>query len=193
MKRWTTLLGRWGTVLISIGFALLLVSFIPSTQLGIVGGSGRIPPEFSFDVFERVLTPQQSLEVTINASSTLNVYILEVGTQTIYDWINGELNATALEEFLKENPESIGRLKEIRDGKIDYFPTKVTNATLLFLNPSSEAVNYDFEVSVKAIVAPGIKVRNQAQWIIPIGFVLATPWIAQLWKEKIKHSWRDST
>lgn len=188
MKRWTTLLGRWGTVLISIGFALLIVSFIPSTQLGTVGGSGRIPPEFSFDVFERVLTPHQSLEVTINASGTLNVYILEVGTQTIYDWINGELNVTTLEEFLKENPESIGRLKEIRDGKIDYFPTKVTNATLLFLNPSSEAVNYDFEVAVKAIVAPGTKVRNQAQWVIPIGFVLAMPWIAQLWKEKTKHS-----
>jgi hypothetical protein len=187
MKRWIIFLSRGGSVLISIGLALLLVSFIPSAQLGTVGGSGRIPPEFFFDLFERVLTPQQGLEVTINASSTLNVYILEVGTQTIHDWINGVWNVTNLEEFLNGNPDSIGQQKEMREGKIEYIPTKVTNATLLFSNPSSDAVNYDFEVSITAIVAPGIKIRNLAQWIIPIGFVLALPGIAQLWKEKTTH------
>jgi hypothetical protein len=202
MKRWKIILGRGGTVLISIGLALLLASFIPSAQLGTVGGSGRIPPEFFFDMFERVLTPQQGLEVTINASGTLNVYILEVGTQTIHDWISEHYseqeppfydynNVTSLEEFLKGNPDSIGRQKEMREGKIEYIPTKVTNATLLFSNPSSEAVIYDFTVSIRAIVAPGAKVRNLAQWVIPIGFVLALPGIAQLWKEKTTHQ-RDN-
>jgi hypothetical protein len=187
MKRWTLLLGRGGTVLISIGLALLLVSFIPSAQLGTVSGSGRAPPEFFFDMFERVLTPQQGLEVTINASGTLHVYILEVSTQTIHDWISDVWNVTNLEEFLTGNPNAIGRQKEMREGKIEYIPTKVTNATLLFSNPSAEAINYEFEVSLKAIVAPGTKVRNLAQWGIPIGFVLALPWIAQLWKEKTPH------
>ena len=197
MKRGIILLGRGGTLLISIGLALLLASFIPSAQLGTVGGSGRIPPEYFFDTFERVLTPQQGLEVTINASDTLNVYILEVNPQTIYDWITEHYseqepfyyynNVTSLEEFLKENPDSIGQQEDMLEGKIEYIPTKVTNATLLFSNPSSEAVSYDFEVSIIAIVAPGAKVRNIAQWIIPIGFVLDLPGIAQLWKEKTTH------
>jgi hypothetical protein len=187
MNRGTILLGRGGTVLLSIGLALLLVSFLPSAQLGTVGGSGRVPPDFFFDLFERVLTPQQGLEVTINASSTLHVYILEVSTQTIRDGIPGVWNVTNLDAFLTGNPDSIGRQQELRDGTIAYIPTKVTNATLLFSNPSAEAVDYDFEVSLQAIVAPGMKVRNQAQWIIPIGFVLALPWIAQLWKGKTTH------
>jgi hypothetical protein len=187
MNRWTLLLGRGGTVLISIGLALLLVSFLPSAQLGTVGGSGRVPPDFFFDLFERVLTPQQGLEVTINASGTLNVYILEVSTQTLHDGITGVWNVTNLDAFLTGHPDAIGRQQALRDGTIEYIPTTVTNATLLFSNPSSEAVDYDFEVSIQAIVAPGTKVRNHAQWLLPIGFVLALPWIAQLWKEKTTH------
>jgi hypothetical protein len=197
MKRWIIFLGRGGTVLIAIGLALLLVSLIPSAQLGTFGGSGSNVPEMFQTPFERVLTPQQGLEVTITANDTLTVYILEVSTQTLYDWISEhyseqekpfyDLDVTRLEEFLEANPDAMGWQGEIREGKIGYIPTKVTNATLIFSNPSSDYIIWDYEASITAIVAPGTKVRNLAQWAIPIGFVLALPWLTQLWKEKTTH------
>jgi len=199
MKRWIIFFGRGGTVLMSIGFALLLVSLIPPAQLGSSKGGGWIGLKMFQTYFERVLTPQQGLEVTINASGTLTVYILEVSIQTLYDWISEHYseqetpfydynNVTRLEEFLEANPDSIGLQKEMREGKIEYIPTKVTNATLVFSNPSSVSVEYMYEASLTAIVAPGTKVRNLAQWTIPIGFVVALPWLAQVWKKKSMRS-----
>jgi len=194
MKRWMIFIGRGGTVLVAIGFALLLVSLFPSAQLVSTGGSGSIIPEMFQTPFERVLTPQQGLEITISANGTLTTFILEVSSQTIYTWIGDYnvhawmQNVTNLEEFLEANPDSIGLKKEISEGKIDYIPTKVTNATLILSNPGSERINWEFEASITAIIAPGAKVRNLAQWTIPIGFVLALPWLVQLWREKTMHA-----
>ena len=194
MKRWIIFLGRGGTVLIAIGLALLLVSLIPSAQVGSFAVSGWVifPKRFETS-FEGVLTPQQGLQVTITANDTLTVYILEVRAYTLYEWINehhpepyvGSLfNVTNLEEFLEANPNSIGWQKEMREGKIEYVPTKVTNATLIFSNPSSDDITVEYVGSITSLVAPGTKVRNLAQWTIPIGFILTMPWLANLWKEK---------
>jgi hypothetical protein len=199
MKRWIILLGRGGTVLIAIGLALLLVSLIPSAQLGSFAGGGWVifPKRFEAS-FEDILTPQQGLQVTITTNDTLTVYILEVSIQTLYDWISEHQleqgmtppdfsNVTNLEAFLEANPDSIGWQGEIRNGKIEYVPTKVTNATLIFSNPSSDYITVEYEGSITALVAPGTKVRNLAQWTIPIGFALTLPWLTQLWKEKTTH------
>lgn len=194
MKRWIIFLGRGGTVLIAIGLALLLVSLIPSAQLGSFTVSGWViyPKRFETS-FEGVLTPQQGLRVTITANDTLTVYILEVRASTLYEWINEhhpekemtfDFNVTNLEEFLEENPNKIGWQEEMQEGEIEYVPTKVTNATLVFSNPSSNYIRVDYEGSMISLVAPETKVRNLAQWAIPIGFVLALPWLTQLWKEK---------
>ena len=72
MKRWTIFLGRGGTVLIAISLALLLVSLIPPAQLGTSGGGTLIHPKtFWPSYFERLLTPQQGLQVTMTANGTL--------------------------------------------------------------------------------------------------------------------------
>lgn len=188
MKRWMIFIGRGGSVLVAIGFALLLVSLFPSAQLVSTGGSGSIVPGMFETNFERVLTPQQGLEITISANGTLTIFILEVSSQTIYTWIGDYNNITGLEEFLEANPDSIGLRKEMSEGKIDYIPTKVTNATLILSNPGSKRINWELEASITAIIAPGTKVRNLAQWTIPIGFVLALPWLVQLWREKTMHT-----
>ena len=186
MKRWIIFLGRGGTVLLSIGFALLLVSLFPSAQLVSTGGSGSTIPEMFETHFEHVLTPQQGLEITITADGTLTVYLLEVSSQTIYNWIGGYNTSIArLEEFLEANPGSIGLYREMSEGEIEYIPTKVTNATLILSNPSSERINWEFEASITAMLAPSTKVRSLSLWTIPIGFVLALPGLVQLWKERI--------
>jgi len=189
MKRWIIVLGRGGTVLVSIGLALLLVSFIPSAQLATQSGKTAVPPNWVQDVNEQILTPQQGLQITVTANGTLDVYILEVSSQVLHQGVDDDfLNVTDLEKFLKTNPSLIGWHNEVSNGIIEheYVPTKVTNATLVFSNPSSEYVPVDFEFSLTSRIAPGDKVRNLAQWAIPIGFVLALPWLTQMWKRRIK-------
>jgi hypothetical protein len=187
MKRWIIFLGRGGTVLVAVGLALLLVSFIPSSQLTTHGGSTAIPPKWGQPLFEQILTPQQALQITITANGTIDAYILEVSSQFLYQGVNNDfLDITDLEKFLEANPSSVGWYDKVNNEtkKDEYTPTKVTNSTLVFSNPSSEYIPVDFEVSITSQIAPGTKVRNLAQWIIPVGFILSLPWITQIWKRK---------
>ena len=187
MKRWIIFVGRGGTVLLTIGLALLLVSFIPSARLTSEGGTTAVPPNWVQDFIEQILTPQQGLQITVTANGTLDVYILEVSSQVLYQDLEFNfLNVTGLEKFLEVNPSVIGWHNEVNNGTIEfeYVPTKVTNATFVVSNPSSEYVPVDFEVSITSRVAPGTDVRNLSQWAIPIGFVLSLPWLTQMWKRK---------
>jgi len=199
VRRWRIILGRGGTILLAIGLALLLVSLIPAAQIGNFSGTWIVQPE-RFDTpytpfSERVVTPQQGLHITATANSTLNVYLLEVKSQTIYRWINehhlepiDSSNVTYLEEFLTSNPESIGWQNEIPNENIEfeYVPTKITNTTLVFSNPSSHFIHVEYEGSITALVAPRSKVQTLAQWTIPIGFVLALPWLIDLWRVRTR-------
>lgn len=195
MKRWIILLGRGGTVLLTIGLALLLVSVIPASQIGSFSGTWNVNPKRfeaskpNAPIFEAVLTPQQSLRLTITANGTLNVYLLEVKSQTIYAWINehhtgpiDSSNVTYFEEFLEANPQLIGWQNEVHNDKLkfEYAPTKITNTTLVLSNPSLDFVRIEFEGSILSQVAPTGKVQTLAQWTIPMGFVLALPWLIDL-------------
>ena len=189
MKRWIIFLGRGGTVMASIGLALLLVSFIPSGQIGTQGGKTAVPPKWVQPSFEQVLTPKLGLEIKVTVNGTLNVYILKVSYEVLYQ--GGEddfLNITDFEKLLKTNPSLIVWHNEINNETInhEYVPTKVTNATLVFSNPSSEYVPVDFEVTLTSRIAPEIEVRNLAQWVIPIGILFSLPWLTQIWKSKTK-------
>jgi hypothetical protein len=189
MKRWIIFLGRGGTVLIAVGLALLLVSFIPSTQIATQGGKTAIPPKWVQPSFEQILTPQEGLQITVNTTGIINMYILEVSSQVLYQGVNDDfLNLTSLEKFLEANPNSIGWYTKINNEtlKHEYVPTKVTNSTLVFSNPSSEYVPVDFEASITSQIAPGTTVRNLAQWVIPIGFIFSLPWITQILRKKNK-------
>ena len=200
MKRWMTFLGRGGTVFITMGLALLLVSRMPSDPLASAHFYTVIPPKVSQRAnlqfyshgqpsqpsYEILLTPQQGLRILIWTNGTTDAYILEVNSQIFYQWVGDDiLNVTDLEEFLEANPSVIGWSGEAHNGYIEheYVPTKVTNATLVFSNPSSEYVRVDVEVTHISRLAR-IKTRNLAQWGIPLGFVLSLPWLTQMWRRK---------
>ena len=204
MTRWMIFLGRGGTVLISIGLALLLVSLLPPAQQYISFPPIDVPPKkvsllsnlqlySSIDhepqSYEILLTPQEGLQIELYANCTIDVYILEVSLQVLYQWVDDDfLSVTDLEEFLEANPSVIGWSDEVHNGTIieyEYVPTKVTNATLVFSNPSSEYVKVHGNVDLMSHLA-GFKVRNLAQWAIPIGFVLFLPWLTQMWKRKTR-------
>jgi hypothetical protein len=143
------------------------------------------------------LTPQQGLKIKMTFSGTLNVYLLEVSTQTLYDWIRMHhpeqnmtypnfFNVTRLEEFLEANPNSISWQTQMLEGTVEYTPTRVTNATVILSNPSSDNVRVEYDGSIMSLVAPGTKVRTLALWAIPIGFVLALPWLIDAWRTKVR-------
>jgi hypothetical protein len=187
MKRWKNLLGRGGTVLISISLALLLVSLIPRTELGSSMGTMPVSPDAVFTPYSRTLTPQQGLRVKVTVEGVLNVYLLELG--------NGEppgtnmrfANSTELLDFLETNQSLIiwsSPKLENESFERSYSPTKVTNATIVLYNPSSDQTQLDWEITLTSSVAPGEKVRTIAYWAAPIGILLAIPWLAEIWKHR---------
>jgi len=186
MKRWTNVLGRGGTVLIAISLALLLVSLIPQINLGTSAGRMPVLPEQVFATGSRVLTPQQGFQVKVTVEGTINVYLLEVGSEEPYSESMLFADAAELQEFLEANPNLIIWDYNLEDGYFEryYAPTKVMNATLVFYNPSSADAILDYEVTLTSTVAPGEKVRNIAYWAAPIGIILALPWLLNMWKQR---------
>ena len=200
MKRWIIFLGRGGTVLVALGLALFLVSLIPPVSFGTFGGSdyveARLFKPLSYFEYTSTLTPKQALKVELTFNGTLDVYLLEVSTQALYDWIHEHhpeqqmmypaYNVTMLEEFLMANPNSISWQGEMRQGEIEYAPTKVTNATLVLSNPSPDLITVDYEGTITISFAPEAKVRTLALWTIPLGFVFALPWLIDTRRIKVK-------
>ena len=189
MKRWTTVLGRVGTVLIAISLALLLVSLIPQLQLSTAKGSMPIPPEQVQIAFNsQNLNPQQEVQVAVTVEGTLTVYLLEISIEL--QFANGTFdygfNSTDLQEFLSEHPDRIIWEPEVENGdyKRSYTPTRVMNAAVVFYNPSSETAYVEYDVALKSSLAPRDKVRTIAYWAAPTGIILATPWFLNVWKQR---------
>ena len=94
-KRWITLLGRLGTVLIVIGLALALLSLVPPQK--VLGSDFMGSPIIQSETFltpfysSEVLTPQRSLQVTIEANNSVMAYLLKVGKDYLYSWIRDNL------------------------------------------------------------------------------------------------------
>jgi hypothetical protein len=194
MKRWASLLGRGGTVLIAISLALLTISIIPPLQTGSFSATTPVGAKsFKISPLDMVMSPQRGWQVTVTANSTLDVYILEVSAQALgtsepQQGPPSDYPVATLEEFLETNPDSIGRHEEISEGRITYSPTKVTNATLIFSNPGLHNIAVDYEGKILTFIAPATRLQNISLWITPIGFILAIPWLSSLWKQRKKPS-----
>ena len=191
MKRWTTVLGRVGTVLIAISLALLLVSLIPQIQMSRSEGSGPLSPGGIRVVFnQQYLNPQQEVQVAVTVEGTLNIYFLEITLELEFTTTAGfgyGFNSTDLQEVLQEHPEQIIWEHEVENGDYErsYTPTRVMNATVVVYNPpNSESAYLEYNVALQSSVAPGDKVRTIAYCAAPIGIVLAIPWFLNSWKQR---------
>jgi hypothetical protein len=208
MKRWSILLGRTGTTVIAIGLALFLVSLIPPTTInglgynvGMVSSTGPAPnigyaSNAWGAVYEGVLTEPQTLHVTIAANATLNIYILEVSSSTIDDWINqtysGSVdfsNVTYLDQFLDSHPSIIGWQGEINNGTIafEYTPRRIVDILLVVSNHSSDPVGISsYQLLWFSSVAPASKVQTLSEFAIPIGVAFTLPYLGNQLKAKKK-------
>jgi hypothetical protein len=212
MKRWAILLERIGTTVIAIGLALFLVSLIPPTAInglsynwGVVYSNGfstgpgpniGYPSNAWGTVYWGVLTEPQTLHVNIAANASLNVYILEVSSSTIDDWINqtysGSVdfsNVTYLDQFLDSHPSVIGWQGEINNGTIafEYTPRRIVNISLIVSDHSLEPVGISaYELLWFSSVAPVSKVQTLSEFAVPIGVAFTLPYLGNLLKAKKK-------
>ncbi len=194
MNRWVLLLGRTGTVLLAVTGALLLVSLLPS---GSLGGSSEyvspIPEEGFLPVSVQSLTPQQSIRMTVRTDSTIQLYLLEVDSSVMFEWIfnhtipgSSQFNITNLENFLREYRPSIALNKTISNEtfEYEYFPTAVTDVTIIVANPSQGQASVSFRSSTTAQLVPSARVLSLAWWTLGVGAILAFPWAFGLMRSR---------
>jgi len=207
VKRWPIVLGRCGTVLLAVGLALLLVSLIPSVQLGSstmtvesVGANGWWGDNLQSLTSQPTLTPEQTLHITVNITGTVNVTLVGTTVEAIMTWIgNIQPNVTDLfnvsyfDEFVKSNPTMIVWQHELNNATIDYdyIPTDVIstdqiNMSLIASNYGSNPVIVQYIGSVEGGVAPTMKVQTLYEFAIPIGAALTLPWLNELARTRRK-------
>jgi hypothetical protein len=186
MKRWATVLGRVGTVLVAISLALLLVSIIPQIQMFSSVGGGPLSPGGSSVVFNQPnLTPQQEVELAVTVEGKATVYLLEMNIEL--QMVNGTFDYAFDVTDLQENPDLIIWEHEVenQEYKRSYTPTRLMNATIVVYNkPDSEIAYLECEVTLTSALAPKEKVRNIAYFAAPIGIILAIPWLLNFWKQR---------
>lgn len=185
MKRPIVVLGRFGTVLIIIGLAMIIISLIPAAQTHNFSGIKDIKPKrFSSwpssplnMPYSLVLTPQQSLHVAVKVNTTITVYLLDVNATYLTEQTGDD--SSKLVQFL-ETHDIVLWQKEVVNREIElkeYVPPKVVNALLVFSNLGSETAYIEYEGSISSLIAPTKRVQTPAIWLISIGIVLAIPWL----------------
>ncbi len=202
MKSSLGLLSRVGTVAVAVGLALLLVSFIPPARTSSFSSSvpvfpltfrtmtPSLPPlPLNITVFNpfSTLTPQQELKVDITCNGTLEVYLLKQDSIAFQNKIGNASNASLLNDYIQANPSIVGLEKQItQEGAIDYVPTEIVNATVVFSNPSQNIVSASWQGSVYSLLGPASKAQLLAEVLIPIGVILALPWFIGMAKSRRK-------
>jgi hypothetical protein len=192
-----------------VGLALLLVSLIPSGQLGSSTSGGQFVTAtgigwWDFELrglsAQPTLTPQQTLHITLNITGAVNVTLIDTTLQAILNWINnihGNMsdwwNITYFDEFVKSNPTMIVWQREVDNGTLDYdyVPTDVVsvdqlNMSLVVSNDGSNPAGVQYTGSVESGVAPTVKVRTLSEFAIPIGVALTLPWLNELARARRK-------
>lgn len=194
MNRLMVLAGRFGTVIIAVSLALLLVSVLPTQEHVITYNTSRLPPSrFHLFGFPLTLNPKQGVGVTMNSSDELTVYVVQSNYSYIMDWLQNNSagnqsliwDTNMLEAFFGNHTDVISyQINVTGEAEFKYTPTTVEQAMLIFANYGNVIVTYEYRVSQIISVAPSVKILTAAETIIPIGLVLTAPWLFSLWREK---------
>jgi len=84
--RWITLLWRIGTVALAIGLALLVAWLIPSSAEYPYRMSRHIEPEQYMTGGLEAYSPQNGLQISVNATDEVRVYLLGVSSLELDNW-----------------------------------------------------------------------------------------------------------
>jgi hypothetical protein len=199
MKRSLSLLGRIGTVIIFVSIAILLSSGIGPIAINGSSSSGTIPAN-SFNILQgplftpypistslQNLTPQNKVEISLNATSSVNAYLMEGNRSVLENWIRANhpeqpINSSqspktaVLGEFIQANPSLILWQGQGENIRLDYMPSQIMNLTVIVSNQNGGSVNIKYSVNVDYGFASISRMRSVAIWILPIGLLCALPW-----------------
>ncbi|HEY4675365.1 MAG TPA: hypothetical protein VIH48_04845 [Candidatus Bathyarchaeia archaeon] len=195
MKRWINFIGRIGTVAIAVGLAILIAYLIPPITMGGQSSTaGPIPmPSENFLIQQSsALSPQSGIRFTLATNGTLDMYGFEMGTSQIYEWLNSHAHQNQTELFLdfKDQYASLlvmQRQVPVGNSRIEHVPTKVENVTFFFVNPSqTQTVEFSWRTELLQTIAPKGNLLLAIGVTVPIGLILATPWLLSFAKPKRK-------
>jgi len=193
MKRWINFIGRIGTVTIAVGLAILIAYLIPPITMGGQSSTaGPIPmPSENFLVQQSsALSPQSGIRFTLATNGTLDMYGFEMDTAQIYEWLNSHARQNQTELFLDFKDQHTNLLVMQRqvpagNSRIEYVPTKVENISFFFVNPSqTQTVEFSWKTELLQTMAPKGNLLLAIVVTIPIGLILATPWLLSYIKPK---------
>jgi len=194
-RRWSTFMGRAGTILMAAGIALVVLSLIPARteeNTDFEGTSLLQPKTYSVEssfFLSFMFDPQRGLYVNVQANRSVTVYLLNIGREYVYEWIadhfseyqssSSTAHTTVLESFLSNNPNSVAWQGNTPDGRLEfqYAPTKLMNVTLIFSNPSTEIAEVRYHGKLLNFIVPSERALTPAKFALPVGFVLAIPWL----------------
>ena len=179
---------KGGVILLYIGLLLLLISFISQIRIKRSIESGPLfEGEYKAEMRPCELWPFQELKMNVTKiGGGLTVYLLETDTvfpsSNITSWAS---NSTALQPFLKENPEKILLEDQIGDENYtqSYFFTRFINTVVVLYNPNSETVHLLYEGTLRFFGSTD-ETRSIAVCATPLGVVLSVPWWAGQWMER---------
>jgi hypothetical protein len=195
---WVTFIGRLGMVILMTGLAVGLVSLIPSVQTGL-SSSGDImsiePEKYDFLYIYWQLTPQSGVKISIESDRSVNIYLLAVSSRDFQNWTatwaiqqfpnitvdnvwRASINVTVLNAFLESHLGAVlWKSESVTIVSKEFYSSTDANVTGIIANPSPNTVGYQFEIVQLTSIAPKTKVTLLAEILIPVGIVLAIPWV----------------
>lgn len=202
IKRWKTLMGRAGTILVTAGLALVLLSAIPPRAIEYCDFSGTTVLQMeTFSVESQFLLsvgldPQRGVYVNAQGNRSFTAYLLNMGEKQVFEWITGKYSGTQptsqifslsiLQELLTSNRNWLELQEDSANGQVEfqYAPTKRENATLIFSNPSTESVRVRYNGKLLNFIVLSERALNPAKFAVPIGVLLTLPWLHSTWRQR---------
>ncbi len=175
------------------GLALVLLSMIPPRkvdQSDFFGSAVLESKTFVIDptyLFEP-LTPQRGLYLNIRANSSVATYMLNLDKEYVYHWIlarfpeiqlSSNLDASILEEFLAVHPDSVARREDVVGEAVElqHVPGRLMNVTVVFSNWGTQTASVSYRGKLLSFIVPSERALNPARFAVPVGLVLAIPWL----------------
>ncbi len=197
------LVGRIGTSLLVIGIALYLVYLIPSISFNSTAAesAGAVMPEKYMYSTTSSLSPTRGIHIDATGNLTFRIVLLGVSYPAFFNWTNdwardhggsplgglqgvsvynGFDNYTALQAYIAQFPSRVlldATGNSSQPVLRDYTPTTESNATFTIANPSSTFMEMNYTITYLGSVAPKGPTLLFAEIFMPVGLILAGPWL----------------
>jgi len=198
VNRLVTLIGRIGTVLMAVGLALVLVSLIPTGQETYGSSYSQVLAASHFSLAEQFisLSSQRGIHVKIQTDNELRIYVYANHSMSIMSWISEHLpdpnnysqqdETFMLDAFLGNHTQLVESERNVVGiVEFDYIPSRlIDDVTLIFANYGGSSTEYQHWISIIRTVGPGQKLQTIAEVVMPLGLVLAAPWVISATRRK---------